>query len=130
MVLILARALRPTLFINKCLFENDKMCKNSANKFYKIEQVEKSLAVTDDVIVRGERSSVLKVMYYKSFYMEKHYYGPMRKLEFRFHQIDKGLHVLRFSEKYHLHLLISLLFPVWVVVWVALCFMENDPTDE
>lgn len=93
MVLILARTLKPTLFIKKCLFENDKMCDSLSNKFYKIEHVEKSLAVTDNVIVRGERSSVLKVMYYKSFYMQKHYYGPMRKLEFRFHQIDKGLHV-------------------------------------
>lgn len=93
MVLILARTLKPTLFIKKCLFENDKMCDSLSNKFYKIEHVEKSLAVTDNVIVRGERSSVLKVMYYKSFYTQKHYYGPMRKLEFRFHQIDKGLHV-------------------------------------
>ncbi|XP_056015804.1 uncharacterized protein LOC130053164 [Ostrea edulis] len=126
MMLILARTLRPTLFINKCLFENDKMCKNSANKFYKIEQVEKSLAVTDDVIVRGERSSVSEVMYYKSFYMEKHYYGPMAELEYRLHQIDKGLHRLRFSEKYHLHLLFSLLCPFWVVIWIATCFMESD----
>jgi hypothetical protein len=92
MVLILARALRPTLFINKCFFENEKMCNNSSNKFYKIEEVEKSMAVTNDVIVKGERTFISKVMYYKSSYMEKHYYGPMEKLEFRLCQIDKGLH--------------------------------------
>lgn len=92
-VLILCDALRPNLFINKCIFENTQKCGDSQNKFYKIEEVERSLAIQNEIIVRGENRQVSKIMYYRPSYLEKNYYKPMSRLEHRLKVIRKGEHL-------------------------------------
>lgn len=34
-----------------------------------------------------------------------------------------------FTENYKVHLLVTLIFPFWVVVWVAMCLHERDPSE-
>lgn len=128
-VLILCDALRPNLFINKCIFENTQKCGDSQNEFYEIEEVERSLAIQNEIIVRGENRHVSKIMYYRPSYLEKNYYEPMSRLEHRLKVIRKGEHLETFTENYKVHLLMTLIFPFWVVVWAAMCVYESNPTD-
>lgn len=129
-VLILCDVLRPNLFINKCFFENSQKCGNSLNKFYKIEETEKSLAIQNEIVIRGEKRQVSKIMYYKQSYFENYYYEPMRLLEHRFRAIRKGEHLETFTENYKVHLLLTIIFPFWVVVWVAMCINESKSSDD
>ena len=92
-LLLLADALPPTLFINKVFFENSQKCKGSSNKFYKIEEVEKSLAIQNDVMFRGENRHVSEIMYYTPNFFKNKYYEPMRSLEHRLRAIRKGHHL-------------------------------------
>lgn len=128
-MLILCDALRPNLFINKCIFENAQKCGNSMNEFFKIEEVEKSLAIQNEIIVRGEKRHVSEIMYYEPSYLEINYYEPMRRLDHRLKLIRKGDHLKTFTENYKVHLLMALIFPFWVVVWAAMCVYESNPTD-
>lgn len=92
-VLILCDALRPDLFNNKCIFGDAKKCGNLTNEFYKIEEVEKSLAIQNEIIVKGEKRHVKKIMYYDTSYLEENYFEPMRLLEHRLRVIRKGKHL-------------------------------------
>lgn len=73
-VLILCDVLRPNLFIDKCIFQNSQKCGKSLNKFYKIEETEKSLAIQNEVVLRGVRRQVSYIMYYKQSYFEEYYF--------------------------------------------------------
>ena len=93
-LLLLADALPPTLFINKVFFENSQKCKpDRSNEFYKIEEVEKSLAIQNDVMFRGENRHVSEIMYYTPNFFKNKYYEPMRSLEHRLRAIRKGHHL-------------------------------------
>lgn len=92
-VLILCDILRPNLFIDKCIFQNSQKCGKSLNKFYKIEETEKSLAIQNEVVVRGVKRQVSYIMYYKQSYFEEYYFEPMRLLEHRLRAIRKGKHL-------------------------------------
>lgn len=89
-ILILCDVLRPSLFNNKCIFANAQKCGNLTNRFFKMEEVEKSLAIQNEIIVRGEKRQVKKIMYYDTSYLEKNYFKPMRCLEYRLKAIRKG----------------------------------------
>lgn len=130
-VLILCDILRPDLFNNKCMFGDAKMCGNLTNEFYKVEEVEKSVAIQNEIIVKGEKRHVKKIMYYDTSYLEENYFEPMRLLEHRLRVIRKGKHLdyETFTESYKVHLLLTLIFPFWVVVWVAMCFHEGDQSN-
>lgn len=92
-VLILCDILRPDLFNNKCIFGDAQKCGNSTNKFYKIEEVEKSLAMQNEIVVKGEKHHVKEIMYYDTSYLEDNYFEPMRLLEHRLKVIRKGKHL-------------------------------------
>lgn len=92
-VLILCDVLRPNLFIDKCIFKNSQKCGKSLNKFYKIEETEKSLAIQNEVVLRGVKRQVSYIMYYKQSYFEEYYFEPMRLLEHRLRAIRKGKHL-------------------------------------
>lgn len=129
-VLILCDVLRPSLFNNKCIFANAQKCGNLTNRFFKLEEVEKSLAIQNEIIVRGEKRHVKKIMYYDTLYLEKNYFKPMRCLEHRLKVIRQGRYLdsETFTENYKVHLLLTIIFPFWVVVWVAMCLHEGDPS--
>lgn len=129
-VLILCEVLRPNLFIDKCIFQNSQKCGKSLNKFYKIEETEKSLAIQNEVVVRGAKRHVSYIMYYKQSYFEEYYYEPMRLLEHRSRAIRKGEHLQTFTENYKVHLLLTIFFPFWVLVWVAMCINESKSSDD
>lgn len=89
-VLILCDILRPDLFNNKCIFGDAKKCGYSSNEFYKVDEVEKSLAIQNEIIVKGEKRHVKKIMYYDASYLEENYFEPMRLLDHRLRVIRKG----------------------------------------
>lgn len=92
-VLILCDTLRPDLFNNKCIFGDAQKCGNSTNKFYKIKEVEKSLAIQNEIVVEGEKHHVKEIMYYDESYLDENYFEPMRLLEHRLKVIRKGKHL-------------------------------------
>lgn len=95
-ILILCDALRPSLFNNKCIFANAQKCGNLTNRFFKMEEVEKSLAIQNEIIVRGERRQVKKIIFRKELFqayamfgisLESHY----KRTRFRFRNVYRKL---------------------------------------
>jgi hypothetical protein len=154
-LLLLCDILKPGLFIDKCFFKDPKMCVDSVNEFYKIEEVEKYVAVNNQIMVKGENKAVKEVMFFKPEFLERNYVIPMKKLHYRLYQIQRGQHLLKYvlsrmnynsnlnncnqsdytctlfvyfrpslSEMYNIHLILSMLFPLWVVVWVIMVILH------
>jgi hypothetical protein len=89
-MLTLCDVLSPDLFINKCIFEDATKCGNYTNEFYNLEQVEKSLAIQNEIVIRGEKRHISKIMYYEAVYLKKNYFEPMSRLEHRLRVIKRG----------------------------------------
>lgn len=66
------------------------MCGNFINEFYKVEEVEKLVVIQNEIIVRGEKCYVKKIMYYDILYLEENYFEFMRFLEYCLRVIRKG----------------------------------------
>ncbi|XP_061169551.1 uncharacterized protein LOC133178907 [Saccostrea echinata] len=129
-MLRLCEVLCPNVFINKCIFQDAAKCGNFQNEFFKLEEVEKSLAIQNEVIIRGEKRHVSKIMYYTPNYLNDNYFEPMKHLDHRLRVLRRGETEVSFAENYKLHLLMSLIFPFWVVIWTALCVYESRPGDQ
>lgn len=89
-MLTLCAVLTPDLFINKCIFEDAAKCGDYTNEFFNLEEVEKSLAIQNEVVIRGEKRHISKIMYYKPAYLTQNYFEPMRHLEHRLRAIRRG----------------------------------------
>ncbi|CAF1021274.1 unnamed protein product [Adineta ricciae] len=76
--------LSPDEFEDKIFFQNDAMCGNSGNEFYKIGQVQNRLFVVRSLMVAGRTRRVTNIMTYKQHWMMNNYYGPMSRLADRF----------------------------------------------
>lgn len=66
------------------------MCGNFINEFYKVEEVEKLVVIQNEIIVKGEKCYVKKIMYYDVLYLEENYFEFMRCLEYCLRVIRKG----------------------------------------
>lgn len=98
-LLLLCDILKPGLFINKCFFKDPKMCGDSVNDFYKIEEVEKFVAVNNHIVVRGENRAVQKIMFFQPEFLVRYYVTPIKKLHYRLFQIQRGQHLLMFISR-------------------------------
>ncbi|CAF1211820.1 unnamed protein product [Didymodactylos carnosus] len=86
LVFVLCARLEPELFDDKCMFQSDAMCGNSANEFYEIGQVRNRVLAVQSIVIAGRTREVNKIMTYKRSWMQKYYYEPMLRLARRFSQ--------------------------------------------
>lgn len=81
LLLILVVRFSPDELINKCLFQDDEMCENDMNKFYKMDAVQHRFVITEEIIVGGQVTRVVKILCYRKIWLEYCYFEPMKNVE-------------------------------------------------
>ena len=80
----------PDELIGKVFFHNED-CRGGTNQFLELSAVSHMLAVTDNVLIGGERKRVAEVMLFKMSWMDKNYFTPLKAFEGRLQRIARGL---------------------------------------
>ena len=75
-----AKLLKPGLFENKVFFKYNNL-ENFSNEFYALNSTEINVAATSEVLIGGVRKKVLKVMLYKSGWIQTFYFDALRDIE-------------------------------------------------
>jgi len=89
-LLALALLLSPDELLNKVFFHSED-CGGSSNKFLELSAVSNMLAVTDNIVIGGERKRVAKIMFFRMSWMEKNYFTPIRSFQGRLERMARGL---------------------------------------
>lgn len=78
-LLVLCALLKPEDLLDKCIFydHDGEMCGNSQNAFYELSAVETNFAVTDSILIGGQRRQVKKIMFFTPMFLKQNYYDPM-----------------------------------------------------
>ena len=66
-------------------------CDGYSNQFYELNAVSHMLAVSDNILIGGERKRVAKVMFFQRWWMEYNYLTPIRSFEGRLQRMVRGL---------------------------------------
>ncbi|XP_015763865.1 PREDICTED: uncharacterized protein LOC107342856 isoform X2 [Acropora digitifera] len=74
--------LSPDELIGKVFFHNED-CRGGTNQFLELSAVSHMLAVTDNVLIGGERKRVAEVMLFKMSWMDTNYFTPLRSFQGR-----------------------------------------------
>lgn len=86
-LILLCALVSPTLLLNKCLFQDDDMCGDSSNRFYKIHAIRHRMLVANSIMIGGQSRSVNKIMCFKMCWLTRYYIEPMehfkRQLEYQ-----------------------------------------------
>lgn len=72
--------LSPDELHNKVFFQKDRMCGDSSNEFYDISTVANQLAVSNSIVIGGQRKSIRKIMTFKISWLRNNYLEPMQAL--------------------------------------------------
>ncbi|XP_068688062.1 uncharacterized protein [Montipora capricornis] len=89
-LLTLVLILSPDELIGKVFFHSED-CGGSNNQFYELSSVTHMLAVSDNVLIGGERKRVAKIMFFRRCWMENYYISPMRSFVGRLQRLASGL---------------------------------------
>ena len=73
------------------VFFHDEDCGGGSNQFFELSAVSHMLAVTDNVLIGGERKRVAKVMFFKRSWLDNNYFTPLRPFEGRLQRMARGL---------------------------------------
>jgi hypothetical protein len=79
-LMAMAILLEPRPLIGKVLFQEDAMCGNSSNKFYKLNEVTNNLAVVGSLVIGGQRKRTTKIMCFKMVWLNRNYLEPLKEL--------------------------------------------------
>jgi len=80
----------PDELIGKVFFHSED-CGGSTNQFFELSSVSHLLAVSDNVLIGGERKRVANIMFFKRCWLEYYYISPMRSFEGRLQRLARGL---------------------------------------
>lgn len=89
-LLALVLLLSPDQLIGKVFFPSED-CGGSRNKFIELSSVTHMLAVSDNVLIGGERKRVAKIMFFKRCWLEDNYISPLRFFQGRLQRLANGL---------------------------------------
>ncbi|KAK8835751.1 hypothetical protein M9Y10_040570 [Tritrichomonas musculus] len=90
-VLCLAVLLSPDMFTEKGIMINDpRLCPDANNEFYEISDVRTAVAITQEFIIRGKKVHTLKIMAFKTAWIENNYFYPMMSYKNRLEAISEG----------------------------------------
>ncbi|KAK2553996.1 hypothetical protein P5673_024706 [Acropora cervicornis] len=84
----------PDKLMGKVFFP-DEDCGGRTNQFFELSSVSHMLAVTDNILIGGERKRVAKVMLFKMSWLENNYLTPLRSFEGRLQRMIQALHCRR-----------------------------------
>ncbi|OWF42667.1 hypothetical protein KP79_PYT04839 [Mizuhopecten yessoensis] len=73
--------LSPDILINKCFFQDDAMCGDRSNEFYKITAVQNRFVVSHSIMIAGRNRSVNKIMTFKMSWLRQNYLEPIETLK-------------------------------------------------
>lgn len=73
------------------VFFHDEDCGGGSNQFFELSAVSHMLAVTDNVLIGGERKRVAKVMFFKRSWLDNNYFTPLRSFQGRLQRMARGL---------------------------------------
>ncbi|XP_067024473.1 uncharacterized protein [Acropora muricata] len=82
--------LSPDKLMGKVFFP-DEDCGGRNNQFFELSAVSHMLAVTDNILIGGERKRVAKVMLFKMSWLENNYLTPLRSFQGRLQRMVRGL---------------------------------------
>ena len=80
----------PDELIGKVFFPSEDLG-GSGNKFLELSSVTHMLAVSDSVLIGGERKRVAEIMLFKRSWLENNYISPLRSFEGRLQRLARGL---------------------------------------
>ena len=80
----------PDELLGKVFFP-DEDCGGRNNQFFELSAVSHMLAVTDNILIGGERKRVAKVMFFKRSWLDNNYLIPLRSFEGRLQRLARGL---------------------------------------
>ncbi|XP_067024472.1 uncharacterized protein [Acropora muricata] len=73
------------------VFFHDEDCGGWTNQFFELSSVSHMLAVTDNILIGGERKRVAKVMFFKRSWLDNNYFTPLRSFQGRLQRMARGL---------------------------------------
>lgn len=76
-LILLCALISPSLLLNKCIFQDDDMCGDSNNEFYKIHAVRHRMVVASSIVIGGQTKSVNEIMCFKMSWLRQYYIQPM-----------------------------------------------------
>ena len=80
----------PDELIGKVFFHSED-CGESNNTFYELSSVTHLMAVSNNVLIGGQRKRVAKVMFFERVWLEDNYFNPMRSFQGRLQRLARGL---------------------------------------
>ena len=80
----------PDELLGKVFFP-DEDCGGRNNQFFELSAVSHMLAVTDNVLIGGERKRVAKVMFFQRSWLDNNYFTPLRSFQGRLQRMARGL---------------------------------------
>ena len=80
----------PDELLGKVFFPSED-CGGSDNQFFELSAVSHMLAVSDNILIGGERKRVAKVMLFQMSWMDKYYITPLKSFEGRLQRMARGL---------------------------------------
>lgn len=90
-VLSLATLLNPALFIANGIMINDPaLCQNKSNKFFSITNSRFAFAFSREFVIANKKLHTLKIMAFKSSWLEKYYINPIKTYSTRISAIANG----------------------------------------
>ena len=89
-LLALVLLFSPDELIGK-VFIHSEDCGGSTNQFFELSSVTHMLAVSDNVLIGGERKKVAKIMFFKRCWLEDNFISPLRSFEGRLQRLARGL---------------------------------------
>ncbi|XP_020612858.1 uncharacterized protein LOC110051182 [Orbicella faveolata] len=89
-LLALVLIFSPDELIGKVFFPSED-CGGSTNQFFELSSVTHMLAVSDNVLIGGERKRVANIMFFKRCWLEGNFISPLRSFEGRLQRLARGL---------------------------------------
>ena len=80
----------PDELLGKVFFPSED-CDGYSNQFFELNAVSHMLAVSDNILIGGERKRVAKVMSFQRSWMEYNYLTPIRSFQGRLQRMARGL---------------------------------------
>ena len=83
LVLKFAQMLSPRELIDQLIFRDDEgeITGSSANEFCEINIACNIVSIQREAIIGGRVQNISKVMFFKSSWLDKNYYGPIRRIQ-------------------------------------------------
>ena len=89
-LLALVLLFSPDELIGKVFFPSED-CGRYSNQFFELSSVTHMLAVSENVLIGGERKRVAKIMFFKRCWLEENYISPLRSFQGRLQRLARGL---------------------------------------